>query len=63
MLATALLQVSPEEVQAFRQELAGQITHPIEEYLPGSARLERLYAAMDEASRFAWPPEGFMVNL
>ena len=32
-----------------------QVSHPVEEYQPGSPRLERLYREMAEAQRFTWP--------
>ena len=48
---------------ALQRELASeQITHPIEEYQPGSERLNKLYAAMEAAQRYDWPSE-FTVNL
>ena len=38
-------------------ELAAAVTHPLADYVPGSARLEALYAAMDQAQR-TWPLNG-----
>ena len=38
------------------QELFDECVHvPLEEYQPGSERLERLYAAMERAHRYSWP--------
>lgn len=33
------------------------VRHPIEEYAPGSERLERLYRQMEEAHRWQQPNE------
>ena len=37
------------------EELASEITHPLDQYQPGSERLERLYEAMSLAQRFQQP--------
>ncbi len=34
---------------------AEQVTHVTEQYQPGSERLEKLYAAIEQAQRFTWP--------
>jgi hypothetical protein len=49
------LTIDESELAANRAELQGQITHPVEEYQPGSERLERLYAAMAQQQRYQWP--------
>ena len=34
---------------------AEQVSHPVDQYQPGSERLERLYAQMADAQRFRSP--------
>ena len=36
-------------------ELFDAVAHPLEEYAPGSPRLERLYEAMELANKYSWP--------
>lgn len=36
-------------------ELFDQCTHPLEEYAPGSERLQKLLAAMELAQKYQWP--------
>jgi hypothetical protein len=44
------------------QECAEQVSHPVEEYAPGSARLEALYLSMERAKTQTWPLNGYEVN-
>jgi hypothetical protein len=50
------------EVELRRECEVEQVTHPVEQYAPGSPRLEALYASMAQAKQ-TWPLNGYQVNV
>jgi hypothetical protein len=49
-----LAAMSRYEIKEHRALAREQVTHPIEEYQPGSERLERLYAQMARIHESYW---------
>ena len=51
-----MMQLCRGEAKVLKELASSQVTHvPLEEYAPGSERLERLYQAMELANRFQQP--------
>jgi len=58
-----LRKMSQYEIKEHRALAREQVTHPIEEYQPGSERLERLYEQMARIHESYWLGMVAVVNL
>jgi len=58
-----MMQLCRGEEKVLKELASTQVTHPMDLYQPGSERLEKLYAAMEQAQRFSWPNQGYEVNV